>query len=63
MSTENPNFDNLLAIYQELAEITDAVRFQFEIDRSYQIARRECGIRSLSAFKAGFKAYQQRGES
>ncbi len=64
MSTPNSNFDNLLVIYQELGEITNPVRLQFEIDISYQVARKQCGMRSLAAFKAGFAAYQQqqRGE-
>lgn len=60
MSTQNPNFDNLLVIYQQLAEITDPVRLQFEIDRNYQLARKQCGMRSLAAFKSGLAAYLER---
>lgn len=64
-SPQPPEFEKLLEIYSQLAEVVDPVRLAFEIDRNYQIARKECRMRSLSAFKSGFAAYQeqqQRGD-
>lgn len=64
-NAQPPEFKRLLEIYQQLAEVTDAVRLAFEIDKSYQLARKQCGMRSLAAFKSGFAAYQeqqQRGD-
>lgn len=64
-SPQPPEFEKLLEIYGKLAEVVDPIRLAFEVDRSYQLARKQCGMRSLAAFKAGFVAYQeqqQRGD-
>lgn len=62
-STQPPEFEKLLEIYKQLAQVGDPICLQFELDRSYQLARKQCGMRSLAAFKAGFTAYleQQKG--
>lgn len=63
-SPQPPEFEKLLEIYRKLAEVACPIRLAFEVDRSYQIARKQCGMRSLAAFKSGFTAYleqQDRG--
>ena len=58
-NAQPPEFEKLLEIYRHLAGVADPVRLAFEIDHGYQVARKQCGMKSLAAFKGGFAAYQE----